>query len=179
MIRVIHHLADAPAALRQVRTVLQPGATFILEFANKQNLKAILRWLLRRQSWSLFNPDPVEFMALNFDFHPRTMLGWLRAAGLPPRQVRAGVPTSAWACSSPRSARLLASSTGWSAHRPTFTLPASSSTQATRTAHTPPQHLLPVPPSRQRRALDHGDHLLCPSAAAAGAQEHLQLQEPA
>ena len=29
MIRVIHHLADAPAALRQVRTVLQPGATFI------------------------------------------------------------------------------------------------------------------------------------------------------
>jgi SAM-dependent methyltransferase len=89
MIRVIHHLADAPAALRQVRTVLQPGATFILEFANKQNLKAILRWLLRRQSWSPFNPDPVEFMALNFDFHPRTMLAWLRAAGLPPRQVRA------------------------------------------------------------------------------------------
>jgi SAM-dependent methyltransferase len=89
MIRVIHHLADAPAALRQVRQVLQPGGTFILEFANKLNLKAILRWLLRRQAWSPFDPAPVEFTALNFDFHPRTMLRWLRASGLPPRQVRA------------------------------------------------------------------------------------------
>ncbi len=89
MIRVIHHLADAPAALKQVRQVLQPGGTFILEFANKQNLKAILRWLLRRQSWNPFDPAPVEFAALNFDFHPRTMLQWLRAHNLPPRQVRA------------------------------------------------------------------------------------------
>ena len=89
MIRVIHHLADAPAALRQVRQVLEPGGTFILEFANKQNLKAILRWLLRRQAWSPFDPAPVEFAALNFDFHPRTMLAWLRQYNLPPRQVRA------------------------------------------------------------------------------------------
>jgi SAM-dependent methyltransferase len=89
MIRVIHHLADAPAALRQVRAVLQPSATFILEFANKQNLKAILRWLLRKQTWSPFDPAPVEFAALNFDFHPGKMLDWLRASGLPPRQVRA------------------------------------------------------------------------------------------
>ena len=30
MIRVLHHMADAPKALKQVRDVLQPGATFIL-----------------------------------------------------------------------------------------------------------------------------------------------------
>jgi len=89
MIRVIHHLADAPAALRQIRTVLEPGAAFILEFANKRNLKAILRWVLRRQPWSPFDPAPVEFAALNFDFHPRAMLKWLRQAGLPPQRVRA------------------------------------------------------------------------------------------
>ena len=88
MIRVIHHLADAPAALRQVRQVLAPGGTFILEFANKLNLKAIVRWLLRRQQWNPFDPAPVEFAALNFNFHPGTMLGWLRAHELPPRQVR-------------------------------------------------------------------------------------------
>ena len=88
MIRVIHHLADAPRALRQTRAVLEPGGTFILEFANKQNLKAILRWLLRRQAWSPFDPQPVEFAALNFDFHPRTMLTALRAAGLRPERVR-------------------------------------------------------------------------------------------
>ena len=89
MIRVIHHMADAPASLRQVRSVLQPGAAFILEFANKLNLKAIARWLLRRQAWNPFDPAPVEFAELNFDFHPRTMLGWLRDSGLTPRQIRA------------------------------------------------------------------------------------------
>jgi SAM-dependent methyltransferase len=89
MIRVIHHLADAPAALRQIRAVLQPGAAFILEFANKRNLKAVARWALRRQSWNPFDPAPVEFAALNFDFHPRTMLAWLSQAGLPPKRLRA------------------------------------------------------------------------------------------
>ena len=32
--------------------------------------------------------EPVEFAALNFDFHPGTMLAWLRASQLKPRQVR-------------------------------------------------------------------------------------------
>lgn len=89
MIRVIHHLADAPAALRQIRGVLQPRAVFILEFANKRNLKAITRWLARRQTWNPFDPAPVEFVALNFDFHPHTMLTWLRQASLSPHTIRA------------------------------------------------------------------------------------------
>lgn len=81
MIRTLHHMADAPLALRQARRVLQPGGIFILEFANKQNLKAILRYWLRRQSWSPFAPDPVEFAPLNFDFHPGAVRGWLQTAG--------------------------------------------------------------------------------------------------
>ncbi len=89
MIRVIHHMADAPAALHQVRAVLRPGAVFVLEFASKLNLKAIARWLLRRQNWNPFDPHPVEFAALNFDFHPRAMLDWLRASDLQPRAMRA------------------------------------------------------------------------------------------
>ncbi len=81
MIRTLHHMADAPAALRQVRNVLQPGATFILEYANKQNLKAILRYALRRQDWNPFTLEPVEFAKLNFDFHPRAVRGWLTDVG--------------------------------------------------------------------------------------------------
>lgn len=81
MIRTLHHMANAPLALRQARRVLQPGGIFILEFANKQNLKAILRYWLRRQSWSPFTPDPVEFAPLNFDFHPGAVREWLQAAG--------------------------------------------------------------------------------------------------
>lgn len=81
MIRTLHHMADAPRALAQVRRTLQPGATFILEFANKRNLKAILRYLLGRQTWSPFTPEPVEFVELNFDFHPLSVFGWLDALG--------------------------------------------------------------------------------------------------
>jgi len=81
MERVIHHFADAPAALRQVRAALAPGAAFVLEFASKRNLKAILRWALRRQTWSPFDRAPVEFVELNFDFHPQYMADALAAAG--------------------------------------------------------------------------------------------------
>lgn len=81
MIRTLHHMADAPRALAQVRRVLQPGGAFILEYANKQNLKAILRYWLRRQTWSPFSREPVEFAELNFDFHPAAVRGWLRSAG--------------------------------------------------------------------------------------------------
>ena len=81
MIRVLHHIAEAPTALDQIRRVLQPGGTFILEFANKHNLKAIVRYLLRRQNWSPFTLESVEFLPLNFDFHPKTVRGWLRNAG--------------------------------------------------------------------------------------------------
>lgn len=81
MIRTLHHMQDAPAVLKQVRRVLQPAATFILEYANKLNLKAILRYILRKQDWSPFTPEQVEFVALNFDFHPKTVRKWLDEIG--------------------------------------------------------------------------------------------------
>lgn len=81
MIRTLHHMADAPKALAQVRRVLGGNATFILEFANKQNLKAILRYWLRRQAWSPFTLEPVEFVKLNFDFHPKAIRQWLGELG--------------------------------------------------------------------------------------------------
>ena len=81
MIRVLHHMADAPAALRQVRNVLCPGACFILEYANKRNLKSILRYALRLQDWNPFSPESIEFAPLNFDFHPRTIRRLLTSLG--------------------------------------------------------------------------------------------------
>ena len=69
-----------PAPWRRC-AVLQPGATFILEYANKQNIKSILRYRHQRQHWSPFTPEPVEFTALNFDFHPNTVRRWLRESG--------------------------------------------------------------------------------------------------
>ncbi len=82
MVRTLHHAADGPAVLRQAATILAPGGTFVLEFANKCNLKAILRYLLHRQNWSPFAHEPVEFVALNYNFHPAWVRQQLAVAGL-------------------------------------------------------------------------------------------------
>ena len=81
LIRALHHMAGPQQVLEQVRQVLQPGGVFILEFANKRNLKAIIRYTLRKQSWNPFSLEPVEFAALNFDFHPRAVRRWLQESG--------------------------------------------------------------------------------------------------
>jgi SAM-dependent methyltransferase len=84
MIRTLHHMAAPLEAIKQIRNALAPEAAFILEFANKRNLKAILRWVVRRQDWNPFDLEPVEFAALNFDFHPRAIREWLLESGFSP-----------------------------------------------------------------------------------------------
>lgn len=91
MIRVIHHMADVPAVLNGIRQKMSPGATFVLEFANKRNLKAMFRYALRRQDWSPYDRAPVEFVELNFDFHPAYMGDELAKAGF---TTEARVPVS-------------------------------------------------------------------------------------
>jgi ubiquinone/menaquinone biosynthesis C-methylase UbiE/uncharacterized protein YbaR (Trm112 family) len=81
MIRTFHHMAEPLAALKQVRRTLQPGSIFILEYANKHNLKAILRYLTKRQAWSPFSMERLEFEKLNFDFHPKSVREWLDESG--------------------------------------------------------------------------------------------------
>jgi ubiquinone/menaquinone biosynthesis C-methylase UbiE len=77
MIRTLHHMADASLAIQQVRQVVQPQGIFILEYANKRNGKAILRYLLGQQKWNPFSRESVEFAELNFDFHPASVRSWL------------------------------------------------------------------------------------------------------
>lgn len=81
MIRVIHHFADVPAALQQIHAALADGSPFILEYANKRNLKAMLRYALRRQDWNPYSLEPIEFVKLHYDFHPRYMDAELARAG--------------------------------------------------------------------------------------------------
>jgi ubiquinone/menaquinone biosynthesis C-methylase UbiE len=81
MIRTLHHMADPVLALSQVRRVMASQGAFILEFANKRNLKSMLRYLLGKQDWSPYALEPVEFAALNFDFHPKAIRDYLAEAG--------------------------------------------------------------------------------------------------
>jgi hypothetical protein len=87
MIRTLHHLSDPNAALQQIREVMAQAGVFILEYANKRNMKAIIRWLARRQSWNPFTHDSVEFTELNFNFHPGEIRTWLAQADFDPRQT--------------------------------------------------------------------------------------------
>jgi len=81
MVRVAHHLVDVPSALRGVRQALVDGGCLIIEYANKRNLKAMARYLFRRQRWNPLSPEPHEFVGMNFNFHPKWMRAQLREAG--------------------------------------------------------------------------------------------------
>lgn len=89
MVRVLHHMADAPAALAQVRNALSPGATFVLEFANNRNLKAMLQHLLGQRTESPHSLKPYEFVELNFNFHPAFVRHNLSALGFETKRTLA------------------------------------------------------------------------------------------
>ena len=81
MIRTLHHLSEPHIALEQTRLALSDNAFFLLEFANKRNLKSILRYWMGKQDWNPFRPEAVEFVELNFDFHPASVRAMLKDSG--------------------------------------------------------------------------------------------------
>lgn len=91
MIRVIHHIEDAAAVMAQIRAILSGGGRLILEYANKRNLKAMLRHALGRNSWNPYTLEPIEFVELNFNFHPDYIQAQAAQAGFDVRRV---VPVS-------------------------------------------------------------------------------------
>jgi len=82
MVRVMHHITEVRPALQEIRRIVQAAGTVVIEHASKRHLKSILRWLLRRQSWSPFSHTPHEFVELNIDFHPAWMRQQFAQAGL-------------------------------------------------------------------------------------------------
>jgi len=80
-VRVLHHAVDVPAVFAGIHRILAASGTYVLEAANKRNLKAILRYLFHRQSWSPFDLAPIEFVTLNFNFHPRWIAAQLQEQG--------------------------------------------------------------------------------------------------
>lgn len=89
MIRVMHHLTDVPAALSELHRIMSPAGTAVVEYASKLHLKSLLRWFLGRQDWSPFDRRPIEFVELNFDFHPAWMREQFEAVGFDIQHSRA------------------------------------------------------------------------------------------
>ena len=61
-IRVLHHVERIDNAFMEVARTLRTGGAYVLEFANKRNLKAILRHLTGKQASDPFDDEPFEFV---------------------------------------------------------------------------------------------------------------------
>ncbi|MCL5257026.1 MAG: class I SAM-dependent methyltransferase [Chloroflexi bacterium] len=81
MVRVLHHVEAVPPAFREVRRIMRPGGRYLLEYANKRHLKAIVRYLLRRQQGNPFSLEPSRLDELYFNYHPAFVESSLRRAG--------------------------------------------------------------------------------------------------
>jgi ubiquinone/menaquinone biosynthesis C-methylase UbiE len=79
-VRVLHHLSDVPAAFEEIHRILRPQGRYVLEYANKRNLKEILRYLSRQSKRDPFSSQPVEYAPLHFNFHPSYIERCLREA---------------------------------------------------------------------------------------------------
>jgi ubiquinone/menaquinone biosynthesis C-methylase UbiE len=82
-VRVLHHLKDLGAALREIARITKRGGYYVTEFANKRNAKAILRYALGRgkPGENPFSAEPFEFVPLNIDHHPRHVRQELETSG--------------------------------------------------------------------------------------------------
>jgi len=81
MIRVLHHFENVPLVFEGIQRVIAQEGMFLLEFANKHNMKAILRHAMGRQEWNPSTLTPVEFVELNYNFHPDYIADALDTAG--------------------------------------------------------------------------------------------------
>lgn len=127
MIRVLHHFERVPSALAQIRNILAPHGQFVLEFANKRNLKAMLRHRLGKQAWHPDELTPIEFVEMNFNFHPQyiaqelTKAGFATTARVPVSWLRVGALKRALPLSALAGMDSLLQRTGWLVSPSVFT----------------------------------------------------------
>ncbi len=72
MVRVAHHLDDLGKAIYEIGQMLNPGGTFILEFANKLHVKSALR-NVAKFNFKYFKTDPISRASKDvtfLNFHP-------------------------------------------------------------------------------------------------------------
>ena len=80
-VRVIHHLSEPDAYFAEVSRVIKSEGIFILEFANKRNLKNILKFCTGRVRQSPFDCKPLQVGDTILDYHPVYIKSLLKKTG--------------------------------------------------------------------------------------------------
>ena len=80
-VRVMHHIGNVEKFMNEVSRILKPGGYFLLEFANKRNLKNILKFMFGRLKQSPFDSRPLQIGATILDYHPKFIKSLLRKTG--------------------------------------------------------------------------------------------------
>jgi SAM-dependent methyltransferase len=74
-VRIVHHLNYPEKFISETGRVLKNKGLFILEFANKRNMKNILKFIAGRLSQSPFSPEPLMIGENIRDNHPSLIMG--------------------------------------------------------------------------------------------------------
>ena len=70
-VRVVHHLDRPEKYFDEVKRVLKVGSLYLFEFANKRNLKNILRFIIGKMDTSPFGPVPSQIGETIRNYHPK------------------------------------------------------------------------------------------------------------
>jgi len=77
-VRIVHHLIDPQKFISETGRILKNRGFFILEFANKRNLKNIFKFLLGKLKQSPFSPEPYMIGENIQDSHPKIIFSYFK-----------------------------------------------------------------------------------------------------
>ncbi|MES0341075.1 MAG: class I SAM-dependent methyltransferase [Candidatus Humimicrobiaceae bacterium] len=77
-VRVVHHLNRPEKYFDETKRVLKVGGLYLFEFANKRNLKNILRFIIGKMDTSPFGPVPSQIGETIRNYHPKEIYRKLR-----------------------------------------------------------------------------------------------------
>jgi len=70
-VRVLHHIWETEKYFDEVKRILGTGSEYYLEFANKRNIKNILRYFVGKLKKSPFDKTPLKIGETILNFHPK------------------------------------------------------------------------------------------------------------
>ncbi|MHB1275151.1 MAG: methyltransferase domain-containing protein [Candidatus Humimicrobiaceae bacterium] len=77
-VRIVHHLNNPEKFISETGRILKNKGLFILEFANKRNLKNIFKFIFGKLSQSPFSPEPYMIGENIQNNHPRVVIGYFK-----------------------------------------------------------------------------------------------------